>query len=152
MWIIFHTASIQCQQGTISITRASLDCVTTLGWPRSARKSDIECCFFDSELKWPNDLEGQGQWPPFSVPAEIIPRCTFGSKLVIIAQIHYKLLIGQAKFPRILSQNSQNDLECHGKWPSFSVPAESIPRCMFDINLIIPAQICVSHRAENQIS
>ena len=91
---------------------------------------------------WPNDLEGQGQWPPFSIPSERIPRCTFGANLVTLAQIHYKLSCRQAKFPRILSQYDQNDLESQGQWPPFWIPAESIPGWMLGANLVILAQIC----------
>ena len=29
-----------------------------------------------------NDLEGQGQWPPFPIPAESNPGCMFGANLV----------------------------------------------------------------------
>ena len=94
------------------------------------------------ELKWPNDHEGQGQWPPFSITAERIPRCIFGANLVIPAQIHYQLLHGEAKFPRILSQNGQNDLEGQSQWPPFSRLAESIPWYMFGANLVILAHIC----------
>ena len=91
------------------------------------------------ELKrWPN-LEGQ--WPPFSIPAERIPRCIFGANLVILAQIHHKLSQWQAKFPRILRQNGQNYLEGQGQWPPFSIPAQSIPGCMLGANLLILAQI-----------
>ena len=88
-----------------------------------------------------NDLEGQGQWPPVSIPAESIPGCMLGANLVILAQIYDELLRGQAKFPRILSQNGQNDLEGQGQWPPVSIPAESIPGCMFGANLVILAQI-----------
>ena len=95
------------------------------------------------ELKWwPNDFEGQGQRPIFSIPAESIPGCMFGANLVILAQICDELLRGQAEFPRILTQNGQNDLEGYGQWPPFSIPAESIPECMFGANLVIPAQTC----------
>ena len=48
-----------------------------------------------------------------------------------------KLSCGQAKFPRILNQNGQNDLEGHDQWPPFSIPVESIPWCMFGANLVI---------------
>ena len=89
-----------------------------------------------------NDLEGQGQWPPFSKPAESIPGYMFGANLVILAQIYDELSCWEAKFPRILSQNGQNDLEGQGLWPPFSIPAETIPWCMFGANLVIPAQIC----------
>ena len=57
-------------------------------------------------------------------------------------KIYDKLSCGQAKFPRILSQNGQNDLEGQGQWPLFSIPTESIPWCMFGANLVIPTQIC----------
>ena len=58
-------------------------------------------------------LEGQGQRPPFSIPAESIRGCIFGANLVILAQIYDELSCGQVEFPRILSQNGQNDLEGH---------------------------------------
>ena len=58
---------------------------------------------------------------------------------MIPAQIHYKLSCRQAKFPSI---SSQNDLEGQGQRPPFSIPAESIPGCMFGANLVIPSQIC----------
>ena len=61
---------------------------------------------------------------------------------VILAQIYDELSRGQAKFPRILSQNGQHDLEGQGQWPLFSIPTETIPWCMFGANLVIPAQIC----------
>ena len=89
-----------------------------------------------------NDLEGHSQWPLFSIPAESITRCMFGANLVIPALICDELSCGQTKFPRILSQNGQNDLEGQGQWPPFSIPAESIPWCLFGANLVIPAQIC----------
>ena len=70
-----------------------------------------------------NDFEGQGQWPPFSIPAESIPGCMFDANLVILAHYCDKLWRGQAGFPRILSQNGQNDLEGQSQWPLFSKPA-----------------------------
>ena len=91
---------------------------------------------------WSNDLEGQNQWPPFSIPAERIPRYIFGANLVILTRIRYKLSHRQAKFPRILSQNGQNNLECHGQWPPFLIPVKRIPGCMFGANLVIPAETC----------
>ena len=89
-----------------------------------------------------NDLKGQSQWPLFSIPAKSIPECMFGANLVILAQIYDELLCGQAGFPRILSQNGQNDLEGQGQWPLFAIPAKSISWYMFGANLVIPAQIC----------
>ena len=99
---------------------------------------------FPRILSWNgrNDLEGPGQWPPFSIPAESILGCMFGANLVILAQIYDELSHGLAKFLRILSQNGQNDLEGQGQWPPFSIPADSIPRCMSGANLVILDQIC----------
>ena len=39
----------------------------------------------------------------------------FGANLVILALICDKFSHGKAEFPRILSQNGQNDLECQGQ-------------------------------------
>ena len=58
-----------------------------------------------------NDLKGQGQLPPFSIPAESIPGCMFSANLVILAQICDKLLCGQATFPRILRQMAKMTLK-----------------------------------------
>ena len=92
----------------------------------------------NSEPKWP----WKSRSMVFLIPAEIIPGCIFGAYLVIQAQICDELSNGEAEFPRIMSQNGQNYLECQGQWPPFSIPVESIPGCMFDANLLIPAQIC----------
>ena len=92
-------------------------------------------------MKWWPNLEGQGQWPPFSITAERIPRYIFRANLLILAKTHYKLSRRQSKIPRILSQNGQNDLEGQGQWPPFSILAESIPGCMFGANLVILAPI-----------
>ena len=89
-----------------------------------------------------NDLEGQGQWPPFSIPNKCIPGCMFGANLVILAQICDELSRKQATFPTILSQNGQNDLEGQGQLSPFSIPNKCIPGCMFGANLVILAQIC----------
>ena len=56
----------------------------------------------------------------------------FGAYLVILAQICGELSCGQAEFPKILSQNGQNDLEGQGQWPLFQ----------YQPWLVIPAQIC----------
>ena len=34
------------------------------------------------------------------------------------------------------------NLKGQGQWPSFSIPAESIPGGMFGANLVVPAQMC----------
>ena len=66
----------------------------------------------------------------------------FVANLVILAQICDELWRGQSEFPGILSQNGKNDLEGQGQWPLFSIPAESIPWCIFGANLVILSQIC----------
>ena len=86
-----------------------------------------------------DDLEVQGQRPLFSIPAEKIPGHMFGANLVIIARIFDELSSGQVQFPKILSQNGQNDLEGQGQLPLFSIPGKSLPRRMFGANLVIPA-------------
>ena len=53
-----------------------------------------------------NYLKGQGHWPCIVMPAESIPGCMFVANLLIPAHICEELPCGQAKFPRILSQNS----------------------------------------------
>ena len=47
-------------------------------------------------------LEGQGKWPCIQYQSRGSPRCIFGANLVVLAQIHYKLLHGQAKFLKIV--------------------------------------------------
>ena len=47
--------------------------------------------------KGQNDLECQGQWPPFFIPDESIAGCMFGANLVIPAQICDELSCGQGK-------------------------------------------------------
>ena len=86
----------------------------------------------------------KGQWPLYSIPVKRISRCIykFGANLVILAQIHFKLLHGKAKFPRILSHNGQNDLKGEGQWPLFSITAKSITECVLVANLVILSQIC----------
>ena len=113
--------------------------VAPLGRPRSVYKSDVECRFVSQNDQ--NDLEGQGQWPPLSMPAESIPEYIFGANLMILAQIYDELSRRQAEFPRILSQNGQNDLEVQSQWPLFSIPAQCIPGCMFGANLVILSQM-----------
>ena len=64
-----------------------------------------------------------------------------------LTQICDESSCGQVEFPRILSQNGQNDLEDQVRWPTFSIPAESIPGYKFDANLVIPAYV-TSYRAD----
>ena len=79
-----------------------------------------------------NDFDGHGQWPPFSIPTQSIIGCMFGANVVILSQIYDELSCGQAKFPRILSQNGQNDLEGQGQWPYFQYQ----PRVFHDACLV----------------
>ena len=44
-----------------------------------------------------NDLEGEGQWPPFSIPADSITGCMFGTNFVILTKICDELSWGQSK-------------------------------------------------------
>ena len=70
-------------------------------WP--AQISIQEQCwmqFLESKW-WQNDPKGQCHWPPFSTPAERIPRCICGANLMILDQIHCNSSCRQAKFPRI---------------------------------------------------
>ena len=92
--------------------------------------------------KGQNDLEGQDQWPPFSIPAKSVTGCIFGANLTILAQINDKLWSGQTKVQRIRRQNGQNDPKGHGQWPPFSIPTKSIPWCTFGTNLVISTQSC----------
>ena len=98
------------------------------------------------ESKWPNDLEGQGQWLPFSVTTG------WGNpKMHIWAEFgdySSKLSRRQTKFPRVLSQNGKNNLEGQGQLPPFSLPTESIPGCMSGANLVILAQFVMIYRAD----
>ena len=93
-------------------------------------------------------MMAKGPWPPFSIPAERIQRCTFGANLVILAQINCKLSRGKTKFPRILNQNGQHDHDFKVNDLHYKIPAESIPCCMFGANLVILDELCdeLSHR------
>ena len=94
---------------------------------------------WNSESKWPNDLQGQSQWLPFSIPDKRTPNFILAANLVIPDEIQGKLLHWQTKFTRILSQNG---LEGQGQWPPFSISAESKLECMLGANLVIQAEIC----------
>ena len=108
--------------------RSTLGYVTPLGWPRSLSKSDVERRFLESTQ--PNALKARSMIPIFNTSREILD------------QTHYKLLRGQTKFPRILSQNGQSSLEGQGQWPPFSITlAGSVPGCICGANLVITAQI-----------
>ena len=48
----------------------------------------------------PNDLEGQGQIPPYTIPTETYLLCTYWSNLVNLDSIFQKLLCGQPRFFR----------------------------------------------------
>ena len=60
---------------------------------------------WNSQAKWPNDLEDQGPGPQLSIPVEKISRSIFGANSLILTQILYKLLRGQAKCPNVRIQN-----------------------------------------------
>ena len=118
---LWHKASMKLKRKLfhkLLITRSRLGGVIPLGRPRSVHKSDVECRFLSRNGQMTvkvkvNDPHFQYQLREFQ-----------DANLVILAQIHYNLSLGQAKFPRILSQN---DLEDQDLWPPFSLPTESIP-------------------------
>ena len=115
-------------------TGARLGRVTPLGQPWSVYKSDVECRF----LSWNGQMTLKVKVNDFHFQYYL----SLDAYLVILAQICEELSNGQAKFPRILSQNGHTDLEGQGQWPPFSITVESIPGCMFGANLVNPAQIC----------
>ena len=116
--------------------------VTPLSRSRSVYKNDVERRFlesWDEMAKWL--WRSRSMSPVFNTSQKNI-KMHIWCKLVILAQILYTLLRRQTKFPRILSQNGQNDPEGQGQRPLYSIPAESIPWCMFGANLVFPTQIC----------
>ena len=80
-----------------------------------------------------NDLEGQGQWPPFSIPAERMPGCMFAANFVILAQICDELLCRQVKFPGILSQKGQNDIISTSKNDCSNTPSSTLLTCSLQL-------------------
>ena len=110
--------------------------VTPLGWPRSLYKSDVKCCFLEFWIemaKWP--------WRSWSM-TPIFNTSWENSKMYIWCKFcdFNKLSCRQAKFPRILSQNGQNDLEGQDQSPHFQYQLRvSHNACA---NLELRAQIC----------
>ena len=89
--------------------KSMLGCVIIpLGRPRSVYKSGVESCFLESWFemaKWP--------WRSrpmilYSISVKRISKCIFGANLVILAQIHFKLL-----------HRNPNFLEFWVKWPKW---------------------------------
>ena len=120
--------------------QARLGHVRPLGQPISVIQEQRWMPVF--EKKWP-------KWPWRSKSMTFIfstiwehPKihvwCKFGDSISNL----WRVITQTGKFPRILSQNCQNDLEGQGQLPLFSIPSESIPRCMSGANLVILAQIC----------
>ena len=66
-------------------------------------------------VKVQNDLEGQGQLRPFSKAALLIPRCTIGANLGILAKTGGELSRRQGHLGSRLSVKVQNDLEGQGQ-------------------------------------
>ena len=111
------------------LTKARLGRVAPLGRPRSVYKSNLECHFVSHN--------GQIALKASHTSCKNLKMhiwCKFDDSSSNPLQ--------EAEIPRILRQNGQNDLEGQGQWPPFSIPAKSIPWCMFGANLVIPAQIC----------
>ena len=91
-------------------------------------------------VKVPNDLEGHGQSRPFSKAALLVPRCTIGADLVILAETSGELSRWQGHLGSRLSVKVQIDLEGHGQSRPFSKAALLIPRCIIGANLVILAE------------
>ena len=103
----------------------------TLGRYTRATLNTISC---NPDSKWPNDLEGQGQGHSYLIPVKRISRCIFGANLMILTQIYFKLLPGQAKFPRILSQMAKMTLMVKVTVPYFRYQTRvSYDACMVQI-------------------
>ena len=68
------------------------------------------------------------------IPVKRISRCIFGANLVILAQIHLKLLRRQTKFPRKLCQNGQMTLKVMANYFYFQYhPRVSQDACLVQI-------------------
>ena len=91
-------------------------------------------------VKVQNDLEGQGQSRPFSKAALLVPRCTIGANLVILAETGDELSRRQGHFGARLSVKVPNDLEGQDQSRPFSKAALLIPRCTIGANLVILAE------------
>ena len=91
-------------------------------------------------VKVPNDLEGHDQSRPFSKAALLVPRCTIGANLVILAETGDELLRRQDHFGARLSVKVPNDLEGHDQSRPFSKAALLVPRCTIGANLVILAE------------
>ena len=113
-----------------SIDKSTLRHVIPFGRPKLVYKSNVKMPFHGCEMAiWP--WRSRLMTPVCSASqVKRISRCIFGANLIILAQIRFKLLCEQAKFPRILSRNGQNDPEVQGQWPLFSIPDKSIPWCI----------------------
>ena len=99
---------------------------------------------WNSESKWSNDLEGPGQWPLFSMPAERIPKCIFGSNLVLLAKKPLQVIARTSRMPWILGEKGQNDLEGKDQWPPFSILGENILRCLWLGHETMVCAVCLS--------
>ena len=92
-------------------------------------------------VKVPNDLEGHDKLRPFSKAALLVPRCTIGADLVILAETGDELLHRQDHFGARLSVKVPKNLEGHDQSRSFSKAALLVPRCTIGANLVILAEI-----------
>ena len=60
-------------------------------------------------VKVPNDLEGQGQSRPFSKAALLVPRCTIGANLVILAETGDELSRRQGRYGQTDGRTDETD-------------------------------------------
>ena len=71
-----------------------------------------------------NDLEGQGQRPPFSIPAESISGCMFGDS----SSNPLKVIARTSRNSYNSESNGQNDLEGQGQMTSIFNTSREYPR------------------------
>ena len=104
----------------------------------SHRLSDVECQFLEFWVeiaKWP--WRSKSMTPIFNTSWENSQMHIWGKFGDSSSNPLQAIVRIKGKFSRILSDNGQND---QGQWLPFSIPAESIPGCMFGANFVIPAQ------------
>ena len=110
--------------------KSMLGLVASPGWPRTVYKSNIEyrflnVFFLDEMTKW--ILRSRSMTTVFNPSQENLSMhnwCKFGD-----CSSNPLLMSRQAKFPRILSQNGQDDIEGQSQLLLFSIPADNIPLC-----------------------
>ena len=93
------------------------------------------------ESQGPNDLDGEGQWPLFSIAAKSIPGCTFGANLVIPPQICDEYRADKLKFTDGWT-DGQTDGRTYRRrqWPyTFSLTGQGVTKsCAYFLRSSLP--------------